>query len=114
MPHEHTHGAGEHTHSHEGGEHNHHHHEHSPEEQKAVLNRLSRAIGHMESIKRMVEDNRDCSEVLIQISAVRSALNNVGKLILQSHIEHCIVHAVQHDEPERIDELKEAIDKFLK
>ncbi len=62
------------------GEHGHHH---SHAQTKAVLNRLSRAIGHLESIKRMVEDGRDCSEVLIQLSAVKSAINNTGKIILR-------------------------------
>ena len=76
---------------HSHGEHVHHHsHAHT----KAVLNRMSRAIGHMESIKRMIEEGRDCSEVLIQLSAVKSAINNTGKIILQDHIEHCIVDAV--------------------
>ena len=69
---------------HSHGEHGHHH---SHAQTKAVLNRLSRAIGHLESIKRMVEDGRDCSEVLIQLSAVKSAINNTGKIILQDHIE---------------------------
>ncbi len=105
-----------HTHSHDGHSHSHggHSHVHSEEENRAVLNRLSRAIGHMESIKRMVEGGRDCSEVLIQLSAVRSAINNVGKIVLQNHIEHCIVEAVQNDDPKQIEELKRAIDKFLK
>lgn len=85
-----------HVHVREDGtviEHSHgpHGHHHSHEQTKAVLNRLSRAIGHLESIKRMVEDGRDCSEVLIQLSAVKSAINNTGKIILQDHIEHCIV-----------------------
>ena len=48
-------------------------HGHVHENTKAVLNRLARAIGHLESVKKMVEDGRDCSEVLIQLSAVRSA-----------------------------------------
>ena len=84
-------------------EHSHgaHGHHHSHAQTKAVLNRLSRAIGHMESIKRMVEDGRDCSEVLIQLSAVKSAINNTGKIILQDHIEHCIVDAVEHGGPGR-------------
>ena len=63
---EHTHGEQEHVHTHDGT----HPHHHSHAQTKAVLNRLSRAIGHMESIKRMVEEGRDCSEVLIQLSAV--------------------------------------------
>ena len=89
-------------------------HHHSHEQTKAVLNRLSRAIGHLESIKRMVEDGRDCSEVLIQLSAVKSAINNTGKIILQAHIEHCIVDAVEHGDRDAIKELERAIDRFMK
>ena len=83
----------EHEHVHEHGhEHPHvHGHVHDPEQTKKISNRLARAIGHLESIKKMVEDDRDCSEVLIQLSAVRSAINNIGKVILQDHIQHCIV-----------------------
>ena len=66
------------THSHEPG----HGHTHTHTHTKAVLNRLSRAIGHLESIRRMVEEGRDCSEVLIQLSAVKAAINNTGKVIL--------------------------------
>ena len=96
---------------HSHGEHGHHH---SHAQTKAVLNRLSRAIGHLESIKRMVEDGRDCSEVLIQLSAVKSAINNTGKIILQDHIEHCIVDAVEHGDKDAIKELERAIDRFMK
>ena len=96
---------------HSHGEHGHHH---SHAQTKAVLNRLSRAIGHMESIKRMVEDGRDCTEVLIQLSAVKSAINNTGKIILQDHIEHCIVDAVEHGDKDAIKELEHAIDRFMK
>jgi DNA-binding FrmR family transcriptional regulator len=119
--HEHSHSHGhEHGHSHEhphSHEHAHGHeyrHVHPPEEQKAVLDRLARAIGHLESIKRMVENDRDCSEVLIQLSAVRSAITNTGKAIILQHIEHCIVDAIQSNEMERVEDLKDAINKFLK
>ena len=100
----------EHTHGHTQG----YTHTHSHEQTKAVLNRLSRAIGHMESIKKMVESGRDCSEVLIQLSAVKSAINNTGKIILQDHIEHCIVDAVEHGDREAIKDLEKAIDRFMK
>lgn len=100
----------EHIHSHE----HEHGHGHTHTNTKAVLNRLSRAIGHMESIKRMVEDGRDCSEVLIQLSAVKSAINNTAKVILKEHIEHCLVEAVEHGDHESISELTEAIDRFIK
>ena len=105
--HDHT-----HPHTHAGGEGGAHGHVHA--NTKAVLNRLARAIGHLESVKKMVEDGRDCSEVLIQIAAVRSAINNIGKVILQDHIQHCIVDAVEQDDAEAIDSLCQAIDKFIK
>ena len=97
-----------HTHAHAHG--HYHHHENT----KAVLNRLSRAIGHLESIKRMVEDGRDCSEVLIQLSAVKSAINNTGKVILEDHIKHCLVDAIESGDMEAIEELNKAIDRFIK
>lgn len=87
---------------------------HTHENTKAVINRLSRAIGHLQSVKRMVEDGRDCSEVLIQISAVKSSINNIGKIILQDHIEHCIVDAVETGDEKAIENLNSAIDKFIK
>ena len=96
-------------------EHSHSHtHQHSDEEIKAVSNRLSRAIGHLEAVKKMVEDGRDCSDVLIQLSAVKSAINNTGKLILKEHIAHCIVDAVEHGDDEAIEKLNDSIDKFVK
>lgn len=98
-----------HSHTHDG-----HKHIHSQAEKKAVLNRLSKAIGHMEAVKRMVERDEDCSEVLIQLAAVRSAINNTGKVVLKNHINHCIVEAVEENDQEAIDMLNQAIDKFIK
>lgn len=89
-------------------------HEHHHEDTQAVLNRLSRAIGHLEAVKKMVEDDRDCSEVLIQLAAVKSAINNTGKIILKDHINHCIVHAVETGDEKALDDLNNAIDKFMK
>lgn len=89
-------------------------HGHYHQNTKAVINRLSRIIGHLESVKKMVESGRDCSEVLIQLSAVKSAINNTGKVILKDHMEHCIVHAIEEGDNHMIEELNEAIDKFIK
>ena len=105
MSEEHTH---EHPHSHADG-HPHHH-----ENTRAVLNRMSRAIGHLESIKTMIEDGRDCSEVLIQIAAVRSAINNIGKIILEDHINHCVVDAIETGDKQVLSDLNNAINKFVK
>lgn len=91
-----------------------HHHHHSEEHKREVSNRLARAIGHLQKVKKMVEDDEDCSDVLIQLAAVKSAINNTGKVILKDHMEHCIVHAVEDGDTEMIDELNAAIDKFMK
>jgi DNA-binding FrmR family transcriptional regulator len=91
-----------------------HSHFHQHPNKKSVLNRLSRMIGHLEGIKRMVDNDEDCSDILIQLSAVRSALNSTGKLILSDHINHCLIHAYEENDTEVIDKLNDAIDKFLK
>ena len=103
--HEHVHAHG-HTHSHT--------HTHDPKDIRKIVNRLSRSIGHLESVKRMVENNVDCSDVLIQIAAVRAELTNAGKLLLKEHLEHCIVEAVAENDPVAIQKMNEAIDKFMK
>ena len=128
MAHEHSH---EHTHDHT---HTHHHHDHAHEHsheymhehglphehghvhenQKAVINRLARAIGHLEKVKNMVEEGRDCTEVLVQLAAVRSALDSTGKVILKDHMRHCVVDAVSAGDQASIDDLCMAIDKFMK
>lgn len=87
---------------------------HRHENTKTVVNRLSRAIGHLEAVKKMVEEDRDCSEVLIQISAVKSAVNNIGKLILQDHLNHCVAEAVSTGDNTELKKFSEAIDKFIK
>ena len=96
-----------------GSEHQPAGHVHSHPHTKAVLNRMARLIGHLQSIRRMVEEGRDCSDILIQISAVDAAIKNVGKLILKDHMEHCIVEAVQEGNREAVKRLSKAIDQFL-
>lgn len=102
------------THAHSHTEAHSHSHPHVHESKKNVVNRLARAIGHLEKVKRMVEDDCDCAEVLIQIVAVRAAIENTGKVILQDHIQHCIVDAVEEGDDQAIASLCAAIDKFMK
>ena len=87
--------------------------QHKHEHTKAVLNRMSRAIGHMNAIKKMIEEGRDCSDVLIQLSAIKSEITGVSKVILKDHIDHCIVDAVKENDEDAIEHLKGAIDKLL-
>ena len=84
-------------------------HEHT----KVVLNRIARACGHLNAIKKMVEDGRDCSEILIQLSAVKAEIANTSKVILKDHLDHCVVTAVQENDEETIRLLKTAIDQLL-
>lgn len=105
--------TGEHTHIDENGNVYTHSHGHEHTQTKAVINRLARAIGHLESVKRMVEDGRDCTEVLIQLAAVRSALNGTAKIILQDHIEHCLQDAMESGDHEAVENLNKAIGQFM-
>ena len=121
--HDHHHHDHDHGHDHHHHEHDHaymhahgmeHSHGHVHENQRAVINRLARAIGHLEKVKRMVEEGHDCSEVLVQLAAVRSAIDNTGKVILQDHMRHCMVDAVAAGDTNAIEDLCDAIDKFMK
>ena len=88
--------------------------QHFHDNQKAVVNRLARAIGHLNKVKRMVEEGYDCGEVLIQLAAVRSAIDNTGKVILNDHIRHTMVDAVQLGDETAVEDLCDVIDKFMK
>ena len=89
-------------------------HSHTHTKTKAVLNRMARLIGHMQAVKQMVEDGRDCSEVLIQLSAVDAAIKSVSRVILKDHMEHCIVDAIKTGDDESIENLNKAIDQIMK
>lgn len=89
-------------------------HGHAHTSTKAVLDRLSRAIGHLSGVRAMVEEGRDCAEVLIQLAAVRSSLAGVCKVILRDHMDHCIVNAVETGDTAAIEELNKAIALLLK
>ena len=98
-----------------GHEHTHNpNHTHTHTHTKAVLNRLSRAIGHLSAVRNMVEQGRDCSEVLIQLAAVRSAINKTCEVILKDHLEHCVVDAINTGDIESLDELKRAVELLMK
>lgn len=116
-PHTHNHGNGSYTHTHShshGNEHHDHGHTHTHTHTKAVLNRLSRAIGHLTSVRGMVEQGRDCSEVLIQLAAVRSAIEKTCEVILKDHLENCIVDAINTGDMEALKKLNKAVEMLLK
>ncbi len=96
------------------GDESHHSHTHSPQHRKMVTNRLSKAIGHLESVKRMVEEDRDCKDVLMQLTAVRNALTNIGKVILKEHMEHCVADAIREGDEGAVEDMNKVIDYFIK
>lgn len=105
--HSHSHSPN-HSHSHS------HSHIHSEESTRKLVNRLSRIEGHIRGIKTMLQENRSCPDVLVQIAAVRGALDRVGRIILDEHLTECIARAAKEGDIEaEIDELKAALDRFL-
>ena len=103
-----------HDHVDENGTTHTHSHQHAHQQTKAVLNRISRAQGHLEAVRKMIERGEDCAEVLVQLSAVISALNSTGRVILKDHIAHCIVDAVESGDNEAVESLNQAIDRFMR
>jgi DNA-binding FrmR family transcriptional regulator len=100
-----------HAHNHNSSAHP---HVHSEESIRRVVNRLSRIEGHVRGIKSMVESDRACPDVLIQIAAVRGALDRVARMILDEHLTQCIARAAEEGNIEaEIEELKAALDRFL-
>ncbi len=82
---------------------------------KKIVNRMAKIEGHVRSIKEMVKNERDCPDVLVQIAAVQSALQSVGRIILEDHLEHCIIEAVRENNyREPIEKFKDSLVKFIR
>jgi DNA-binding FrmR family transcriptional regulator len=91
-----------------------HPHVHDPESLRSIVNRLSRIEGHIRGIKTMVQESRPCPDVLVQIAAVRGALDRVARIILDEHLTECISRAAEVGNIDaEIAELKAALDRFL-
>jgi DNA-binding FrmR family transcriptional regulator len=84
---------------------------HLHEHHQDVINRLARIEGHTRAIKRMVEEGTSCPDVLVQLAAIRSALDSVGRIILEDHIKSCMVTAIQTGD---FDNAYQDLDRSLK
>lgn len=84
------------------------------DEQKDLLTRLNRIEGQIRGIKRMVEEERYCVDVLTQVSAVQAALNSFNKKLLSSHIKTCVVQDIQAGDTAVVEELCKTIQKLMK
>ncbi len=101
------------THTHEVNGARTHGHYHSPAEKKKQLNRIAKAIGHLQHVKVMMENDEDCADVLMQLSAVNAALRGLGKEIINEHMTHCITHAIENGDTDAVTEFQKAIEKFM-
>ena len=80
---------------------------------ESVLNRLKRIEGQVRGIMKMLEDDKSCEEILIQISSAKSALHKAGQVILEGHLHHCVLDGIRDgDEEETIKKLSSAIEQF--
>ncbi|ANY66588.1 cytosolic protein [Paenibacillus sp. BIHB 4019] len=91
-----------------------HTHTHEHKHRKQIINRLARIEGHVRSVKEMTADGRDCSDILLQIAAVRKALDNAAKLLLKDHLESCVVDAIHHGEKKTLEDLNKALEHFIR
>lgn len=84
-------------------------------DKEALIKRLKRIEGQVKGIQKMVEDDRYCVDILTQISAIRSAINKVGTIILENHMKGCVSESIKEgNSEEMINELMKTIDKFVK
>jgi DNA-binding FrmR family transcriptional regulator len=89
-------------------------HEHSHPQREAVLKRLARIEGHVRAVKRMVEKDTACPDILVQIAAIRAALKGVGRLVLEDHMQGCMVKAAKDGDFENaFRDLKKSLDQFI-
>ncbi|MCW1361160.1 metal-sensing transcriptional repressor [Campylobacter sp. US33a] len=91
-----------------------HTHKHSKSYEKNITIRLNKTIGHIESIKKMILSGKDCSEVLIQLAAIKGEINSTAKVILKEHLDHCIIHAIEDKDLKSVEHFNKAIDMFIK
>ncbi|MBM6384213.1 MULTISPECIES: metal-sensitive transcriptional regulator [Paenibacillus] len=87
---------------------------HSQEMKSNLVSRLNRVEGQIRGIKGLIEKDTYCDDVLTQIAAAQSALNSVGKLLLEGHMKSCIVERIQAGEHEVVDELLVTVRKLMK
>lgn len=88
--------------------------ERTSDEQKKLINRLSRIEGQIRGIKGMVEKSAYCTDILVQVSAVTSALNSFSRELLSNHIKSCVVEDIKANKEETVDDLISTLKKILK
>lgn len=88
--------------------------ERTPEEHKALLNRLNRIEGQVKGIKRMLENDAYCPDILVQVLAAKAAMDSFSKTLLASHIHTCVVDDIKAGKEEAVDELCALLQKMMR
>ncbi|MFZ3590218.1 metal-sensitive transcriptional regulator [Bacillus sp. DJP31] len=87
---------------------------HSETTKKNLISRLNRIEGQIRGVKGLIEKDTYCDDVITQISAIQSALNSVGKLLLEGHLKSCVVERIQEGDQEVLDEFLVTIQRLMK
>lgn len=90
------------------------HKERSPEEIRALTNRLNRIEGQIKGLKKMIDEDRYCVDIITQVSSVQAALNAFQRELLNSHIKSCVVNDIRNGNEEAVDELCDLLQKTMK
>lgn len=90
------------------------HKERSPEEIRALTNRLNRIEGQIKGLKKMIDEDRYCVDIITQVSSVQAALNAFQRELLNSHIKSCVVNDIRNGNEEAVDELCGLLQKTMK
>jgi len=95
----------------QGGSHKDHLHNHP--HRKNVSRRIAITLGHLKGVQRMIEEGEDCCEILDQLAAIRSAINNSARILLDDHIRICLSRAYEENDTEQIKHINDALKKYL-
>lgn len=83
------------------------------EDKKLATNRVATMVGHLNAIKAMIEEDKPCEDILIQLSAVESSINNLGKFVLKNHLNTCVKDAIKNGDEDIIERFNKVVEKFL-
>lgn len=80
---------------------------------KSIDNRLAAIEGHVRAVRQMLKEDKECEDILLQISAIEGSLNKLGKIILKEHLNHCVKEGIEQGDTDILDRFNTVLDKYL-
>lgn len=80
---------------------------------KSIDNRLAAIEGHVRAVRQMLSEEKECEDILLQISAIEGSLNKLGKIILKEHLNHCVKEGIERGDTDILDRFNTVLDKYL-